>query len=103
MMLVRIKYLFVVVIFSTKILSAQNEIESAGQWIYDENERTYNWVPSLLKSVNNPIVNLSHFNGYVFNWIPRGQQFKNNILINPMREAYANYIALLSFNDFLKL
>ena len=82
MMLVRIKYLFVVVIFSTKILSAQNEIESAGQWIYDENERTYNWVPSLLKSVNNPIVNLSHFNGYVFNWIPRGQQFKNNTLIN---------------------
>ena len=82
MMLVRIKYLFVVVIFSTKILSAQNEIESAGQWIYDENERTYNWVPSLLKSVNNPIVNLSHFNGYVFNWIPRGQQFKNSTLIN---------------------
>ncbi len=31
------------------------------------------WVPTLLSSSGLPIYNLSQFNGYIFNWHPRGQ------------------------------
>jgi hypothetical protein len=61
---------------------AQNEEEITKQWVYDENERTYNWVPTLLKSNRNILTSISQFNGYVFNWIPRGQAYNNSTTID---------------------
>jgi hypothetical protein len=61
---------------------AQNEEEVTSQWVYDENERTYNWVPTLLKSNKNILSSISQFNGYVFNWIPRGQSYNNSTIID---------------------
>ena len=66
---------------------AQNEEELTKQWVYDENERTYNWVPTLLKSNKNILSSLSQFNGYVFNWIPRGQSYNNSTMIDGINWA----------------
>jgi hypothetical protein len=65
----------------------QNEEELSKQWVYDENERTYNWVPTLLKSNKNVVSSISQFNGYVFNWIPRGQSYNNNTFIDGINWA----------------
>ena len=59
----------------------QNEEEVTKQWVYDENERTYNWVPTLLKSNTNSLSSISQFNGYIFNWVPRGQTYNNSNII----------------------
>ena len=74
--------LFVNIIFFVKFTLAQNEDDSKGHWIYDENERAYNWVPTLLKSKKSSLSNFSQFNGYVFNWIPRGQLHNNSTIID---------------------
>ena len=65
-----------------KSAHAQSEEEITKQWVYDENERTYNWVPTLLKSNKNILSSISQFNGYVFNWIPRGQAYNNSNIID---------------------
>ena len=65
----------------------QNEEEVTKQWVYDENERTYNWVPTLLKSNKNILSNISQFNGYVFNWMPRGQSYNNSTIIDGINWA----------------
>ena len=36
--------LFLLLVFQSA--HAQNEEEITKQWVYDENERTYNWVPT---------------------------------------------------------
>jgi hypothetical protein len=72
--------IFLLLIFHSA--HAQNEEEITKQWVYDENERTYNWVPTLLKSNKNAQSNISQFNGYIFNWIPRGQSFNYSTLID---------------------
>ena len=76
--------LFLLIFFLLSIQSAhaQNEEEITKQWVYDENERTYNWVPTLLKSNKNVLTSISQFNGYVFNWIPRGQAYNNSTIID---------------------
>ena len=61
---------------------AQNEEEITKQWVYDENERNYNWVPTLLKSNKNALSSISQFNGYIFNWTPRGQSFNYSTIID---------------------
>jgi len=77
-------FFFLIVIQSAY---AQNEEEVNNQWVYDENERTYNWVPTLLKSNKNVLSNSSQFNGYVFNWIPRGQSYNNSTIIDGINWA----------------
>ena len=74
-------YFFMIFVLITKPVFSQIDEEIAKQWIYDENERGYNWVPTLLKAKSNSTNSLSQYNGYVFNWIPRGQAYSvsNNI------------------------
>ena len=79
-----LSFFFLIVIQSAY---AQNEEEITKQWVYDENERTYNWVPTLLKSNKNILSSISQFNGYVFNWIPRGQSYNNSTIIDGINWA----------------
>ena len=74
-------YFFMIFVLITKPVFSQIDEEIAKQWIYDENERGYNCVPTLLKAKSNSTNSLSQYNGYVFNWIPRGQAYSvsNNI------------------------
>ncbi len=74
-----LSFFFLIVIQSA---SAQNEEEVIKQWVYDENERTYNWVPTLLKSNKNILSSISQFNGYIFNWVPRGQSYNGTTTID---------------------
>ena len=79
------KLLLLLLFFSLLLMKsahAQSEEEITKQWVYDENERTYNWVPTLLKSNKNILSSISQFNGYVFNWIPRGQAYNNSNVID---------------------
>ena len=79
-----LSFFFLIIIESAY---AQNEEEVTKQWVYDENERTYNWVPTLLKSNKNILSSLSQFNGFVFNWIPRGQSYNNSTMIDGINWA----------------
>lgn len=79
-----LSFFFLILIQSTY---AQNEEEATKQWVYDENERTYNWVPTLLKSNKNILSSIAQFNGYVFNWIPRGQSYNNSTNIDGLNWA----------------
>ncbi|MCX6211527.1 MAG: hypothetical protein NT104_03070 [Bacteroidetes bacterium] len=79
-----LSFFFLIVIQSAY---AQNEEEVTKQWVYDENERTYNWVPTLLKSNKNILSSISQFNGYVFNWVPRGQSYDNSAIIDGINWA----------------
>ncbi len=69
-------------IFFPKTSFSQEEELLPKDWVYDENERSYNWVPTLLKSNTNITTSLSQFNGYVFNWSPRGQSFNSNTIVD---------------------
>lgn len=60
---------------------AQSEEELPKQSIYDEDERAYYWVPTLLNANTTPVITIAQFNGFVFNWTPRGQVHRA-IIIN---------------------
>ena len=65
--------LILITIFPIFNLHAQSEEESSKQSIETLNFNRDEWVPSLLSAGTSAIYNLSQYNGYVFNWIPRGQ------------------------------
>ena len=82
MRLIRVVLIFLFLFLEATSAYSQTEDELNKQWVYDENERTYNWVPTLLKANRNVISSLSQFNGFVFNWIPRGQPYNSSTIIN---------------------
>lgn len=44
-------------------------------------ENREDWVPALLSAGQTPVNNLAQYNGFIFNWVPRGQKFnrENNM------------------------
>lgn len=63
----------VIIAFPIVNLKAQAEEEYSKQNVEILKFNREDWVPTLLSASTSPIYNLSQFNGYVFNWIPRGQ------------------------------
>ena len=75
-------FILLLFIFLAHSSYAQVEDEMPKQMLYDENERSYNWVPTLLSANSSVISSLAQFNGYVFNWIPRGQSYNSASIID---------------------
>jgi hypothetical protein len=61
-------------------LFAQSEEELPKQYIYDEDERAYYWVPTLLNANTKTVSNFAQYNGFIFNWLPRGQARRTTII-----------------------
>jgi len=63
------------------LLLAQSVEDLPKQFIYNEDERDYFWVPTLLNANETPVKTIAQFNGFIFNWTPRGQ-IQRTVFIN---------------------
>jgi hypothetical protein len=66
----------------TYVLNAQDEQPLPIAFSRNESSNGIDWIPTLLSANTTPINRMSQFNGFVFSWVPRGEQNSKSVFMD---------------------
>lgn len=65
-----------------KWVIAQEEQILPKAFLTNETEVNEEWIPTLLHANTSALIRLSQFNGFIFSWTPRGEQYSKHVAID---------------------